>query len=309
MITGSAALPGGQKADEGTGVLDEHPAIQYASRPTTDRVARLNRTLAAGGHSLQRDSQTGYLRPVLDALGIPLESQLLVFSKTGVQRAYTNPHNPRAIFFDESVAVGYVPGAPALELAAHDPQQGVVFYTLDQDAAAPVLTRRTSCLTCHVTASTLNVPGIIVRSNTVDDNGNVVAREGSYDVNHQTPHPDRWGGWFVTSDALAVPYSQRGHSGNITVAGQGVTSNQVFVEWVNSAPETRGYLASTSDIATMVTFDHQMHAINLLTRLNWEARAAASSGGAPLSDAVCDGSRRSWPTICSSPAKYGRRCR
>ena len=27
-----------------------------------------------------------------------------------------------------------------------------------------------------------------------------------------------------------------------------------------------------------MTFDHQMHALNLLTRLNWEARVAASSG-------------------------------
>ena len=59
-------------------------------------------------------------RRCLEALGVPVESQLLVFSKTGVQRALTSPHNPRALFYDESVVVGYVPGAPALEIAAHD---------------------------------------------------------------------------------------------------------------------------------------------------------------------------------------------
>src|SRR5439155_17806845 len=124
---------------------DEHPRIQYALRPTSDRVAKLNQALTESGPSLHRDARTGYLLPVLEALGVPIESQLLVFSKTGVQRDYTSPRNPRALFFDESVVVAYVPGAPAIELAAHDPQQGVVFYTLDQAAAAPVLTRQTSC--------------------------------------------------------------------------------------------------------------------------------------------------------------------
>jgi hypothetical protein len=58
----------------------------------------------------------------------------------------------------------------------------------------------------------------------------------------------------------------------------------VFVEWVNSSPETRGYLSSLSDIAVLLVFDHQMHAINLLTRLNWESRVASSNGDASVSD-------------------------
>ena len=285
----AGTMTSGQKHEEWAGVLDEHPSIQYATRPTTDRVAKLNQALAQRGRSLERDSRTGYLRPVLDALGVPVESQLLVFSKTGVQRAFTSPHNPRAIFFDESVVVGYVPGAPVLELAAHDPQQGVVFYTLDQAAASPVLTRQTSCVTCHVSASTLNVPGIIVRSNTVADDGNVMPQFGSTDVTHQTPHPDRWGGWFVTSELLANSYAQRAHTGNITFTKGGSTSNQVFVDWLNSSPETRGYLSSLSDIAALLVFDHQMHAINLLTRLNWESRAASSNGDARVSDGAIKG--------------------
>jgi hypothetical protein len=283
-IAGSAA-PSGQKAEEPWGgVLDEHPRIAYASRPTTDRVAKLNQTLAAGGGSLRRDPQTGYLASVLDALGIPVESQLLVFSKTGVQRAYTGPHTPRAIFFDKSVVVAHVPGAPFLELAAHDPQQGVVFYTLDQNTAAPTLRRQTGCLTCHVSATTMNVPGMIVRSNTVDEAGNVMPKFGSYDVSHETPHPDRWGGWYVTSDPLAIPYAQRAHTGNITFSGSGSTSNQVFVDWLNSAPESRGYLSPLSDIVALLVFDHQMRAINLLTRLNWEARVAPAIASTSVSD-------------------------
>jgi hypothetical protein len=272
------------KAGAWPGVLDEHPSIAYATRPTTDRVAKLQRRLAAGTQSLERDAQTGFLRPVLDALGVPVESQLLVFSKTGVQRAYTTPRTPRALYFDESVVVGYIPGAPLIEVAAHDPLQGVVFYTVDQSAASPTFTRQTSCLSCHVSASTLDVPGILVRSNSVRDDGNVMPRTGSNDVTHRTPHPDRWGGWFVTADATSVPYAQRAHSGNLTFEGEGITSNQVFVDWLNSAPETRGYLSPTSDIVTLLAFDHQMHAINLLTRLNWESRIAAANGAADVAD-------------------------
>src|SRR5689334_21493273 len=108
----------GQARDSWPGVLHEDPRIQYAWRPTTDRVGKLRQALARGERSLQRDPQTRYLRSTLDALGISIDSQLLVFSKTGVQGEYTSPHTPRALYFDESVVVGYVPGAPMLEIAS-----------------------------------------------------------------------------------------------------------------------------------------------------------------------------------------------
>jgi hypothetical protein len=268
----------GQKAEPQPGVLDEHPAIQYRFRPTTDRVTTLSHAVASG-LTIPRDPQTGYLRGVLDALGVPVSSQLLVFSKTGVQRAYTNPHTPRALYFDQSVFVGYVPNAPLIEIAAHDPQQGVVFYTVDQSAAKASFKREMSCLTCHVSASTLDVPGIIARSNTVSEDGNIQPQEGSHDVNQTTPHPERWGGWFVTSEDAAPPYQQMAHRGNITFSGRS-TSNQVFVDWLTSSPETRGYPLPSSDIVGLLLFDHQARAINLLTRLNWESRVGSAQVGA-----------------------------
>lgn len=257
------------------GVMGAPASGQKIEPAAADRVARLNQALGRHERSLPRDPRTGYLTPVLDALGVPPESQLLVFSKTGVQRAYTSPHNPRAIYFDQSVAVGYAPGAPVIEVAAHDPQQGVVFYTVDQTAAAPIFTRQTSCLSCHVSSSTLGVPGLIARSNTVGEDGRVMEPSGTHDVDHQTPHPDRWGGWFVTSEDAAPPYQQLAHRGNITFSGKGNTSNQIFVDWLNSAPETRGYLSPSSDIVGLLLFDHQVHAINLMTKLAFEARASS----------------------------------
>ncbi len=270
FVAGGLCLAG-QTSDGWHGVLDEHPLIQYATRPTTDRIAQLSRAIADGRTTLEPDPKTGYLLPVLRALGISVQSQVLVFSKTGVQAAFTGPQNPRALYFDESVVVGYIPGAPIVEIAAHDAQQGTQFYTVDQGLPKPRIRRLTSCLTCHVSASTLDVPGFIARSHTVGDDGNVLPQSDTHDVDHRTGHPDRWGGYYVTSEAL-IPYNQRGHSGNITFEPGGVTSNQVFVTWEAMPAESLRYPSALSDIVALLIFDHQMRAANLLTKLNWEAR-------------------------------------
>jgi hypothetical protein len=288
-VAASASITG-QAPAAFPGTLDEHPAIRYADRVPADVVARLNERLDAGTAALTADARTGYLVSVLKALDIPVESQLLVFSKTGLQREYTGPANPRALYFGSSVVVGHVPGAPALEIAAHDPRQGVMFYTLDQRPSPdpPTFVRRTTCLTCHLSASTLEVPGFIDRSNLVGSDGQVMPRLGSFTVNHRTPHTERWGGWFVTGKATAPPYGPLGHLGNITVtshptSGPAIFSDHVFIEWLNRAPEHDRHLGSESDLAALMTFDHQVHGLNLMTRVNWEARVAAAEGR-PLKD-------------------------
>jgi hypothetical protein len=283
----------GQAPAPFAGLLDEHPVIQYGLRPTTDPVARLNAALREGRRTLVHEPAVGYLRTVLAALDVPQESQLLVFSKSGIQRELTSPSNPRALYYSPSVVVGYVAGAPVLELASHDPQQGTVFYTLDQGRAdAPQFVRASVCLTCHISVSTLDVPGLLDRSHRVGEDGRVLQRVGpAITVNHQTPHTQRWGGWFVTGGASPPPYQPLGHLGNLTIADVGadgraaIMSNHALVRWLDSAPESRGYLSAGSDLAALMVFDHQAHAWNLLTRLNWEWRVAAAAGPVRAADA------------------------
>ena len=59
------------------------------------------------------------LLEVLEFLGIPVESQMLVFSKTSHQNPLISPATPRAIYFNDEVYLGWVrggtPGAGALE--------------------------------------------------------------------------------------------------------------------------------------------------------------------------------------------------
>lgn len=266
------------------GVLDEHPAIQYATRVLRDPVALLDRALAAGQATLPFDDRGGYLRATLTALAIPPESQVLVFSRTGLQRAHTGPANPRALYFNDRVVVGFIPGARFLEIASHDPEQGVQFYTLDQEAReGPAIARGRNCLTCHVSSVTLEVPGMIARSNFVDRQGQPLPQLGSHAVTHRTPLTDRWGGWFVSGRYDVPAYNGTAHLGNVVTALRDATtpigtSNEPAIAWAHSDPVSRGYLSAESDVAALMVFDHQMHGINLVTRVGWEARVAASHG-------------------------------
>jgi hypothetical protein len=61
------------------------------------------------------------------------------------------------------------------------------------------------------------------------------------------------------------------HPDRVDVAA---TSNEVLLRWLDGEIAGRGYPSHESDIAALMVFDHQMRAINLLTRLNWEARVA-----------------------------------
>lgn len=278
----AVTLAAGQRDAQGrwVGVLDEHPAIEYGIRPTTDAIDALNARLAAGQATLIFEPGSGYLVSVLRELGVPAASQMLVLSRTGVQRAFTSPGNPRALYFNESVAVGYIRHAPFLEFIAHDPVQGAVFYTLDQRATdRPALSRQAGCLTCHVATSTLEVPGFMTRSLTALADGTPTLRLGSQTaVDHRTPFDQRWGGWFVTGRTATLR-----HRGNTVLAPgdvvRPVASGGAFnVTSLEGVVGLDTYPAATSDVVALAVFDHQAHALNLLTRLGWESRVAAHEG-------------------------------
>src|SRR5690349_16349386 len=127
------------------GTLDQHPAIDYRSGAVNDVVTALQREIAAGTTALVFDGRQGYLRSLLEKLSVPVDSQLLLFSKTGIQSAYTSPENPRALYFNDRVVVGYIPGAPMIEIASHDPRQGVIFQTLSQSPGGTTIVRPERC--------------------------------------------------------------------------------------------------------------------------------------------------------------------
>ena len=240
-------------------------------------MAKLNERLRTGEASLRFDSRRGFLPAVLDALDVPVESQTLVFSKTSLQSDFIGPANPRAIYFTDDIAVAWIRGAPALELAALDPRQGVMFYALSQRRRARGFQRPRSCLECHVSDATLGLPGLAVGSAVIDPAGEPYV---SAPVDQRTPISSRWGGWYVTGDTGLGP-----HVGN-TVATD--PDEPMLLEdevnfnlpTVEGRFDTSGYLTPYSDIAALMVLEHQTHMTNLLTRTGWEFRVAAYEGRA-----------------------------
>ncbi len=275
-LVGAGAVSMGQLAERPPIGAISHPAIGYYAQPTHDAVTELNRQIEDGTVKIAFDETTGYLRPILDALHVPVSSQMLVMSKTGIQSLYTTPENPRAMYFNDAVTVGYIRGAPLVELAVHDPLQGVLFYTIEQKPqASPIIERRRNCLTCHQSYATLHVPGMLLRSVFVGSEGVPFAQFGSYDPDDRTLFRQRWGGWYVTGT-----HGSMRHMGNAIMTSPDQRETMISDRTLNRISldglfDGEGYLSALSDIAALMVFQHQVRMTNLITRIGWDARLAA----------------------------------
>ena len=235
-----------------------HPAIAYSAAAGHDPIGELSDQIRDGKVSLRRDGASGYLRSVLDALHVPVESQIMIFNPDSVQMRRITPTNPRSLFFNDRVAIGWVRGG-FIEIAAQDPSQGVVFYRLEQAfVGAPHFQREDDCLTCHYSYGTVGVPGMLARS-TQQSN-----------VTHRLAFDKRWGGWYVTGSTGAAP-----HLGNIDLKHIFDDARPIDTHnWMSldGKFDLDGYLTPHSDVVALMVFEHQMGMMNLLTRIGWEAR-------------------------------------
>ena len=250
----------------------DHPAIAYSTGPVDNAVVDLNRRLRDGELQLAFDGRSGYLQAVLDALGIPVESQVTVFSPTSNQANLINSANPRAVYFRDDVAVAWVRGGAELEAAVQDRRQGTVFYALDQAPdGAPRFVRDDQCLACHLTWETLGVPGLQVLSTfplTSDPN----AYATGFVSDHRARIEDRWGGWYVTG--RHAPFA---HMGNVEVTDVEDPNATIGVPRPELASleglfDLAGFPSAHSDMAALLVLEHQTHMTNLITRVGWEAR-------------------------------------
>jgi hypothetical protein len=96
-----------------------------------------------------------------------------------------------------------------------------------------------------------------VRSMSTTPDGRPMPQDGSFVIDHRSRLDQRWAGWYVSGAARSVQHMGR-------TIGPGL--------------DLSAYPLATSDIAALLVFDHQGHAINLLTRLGWETRYAKAEG-------------------------------
>src|SRR5262245_52776832 len=120
-IAAVLAAAGAHAQLDGSVISLEHPAIGYRSGAVDNSVADLQSRMAQGKTQLAFDARpgVGYLPSVLRELGVPLESQLLVYSKTSLQQRLITPDKPRALYFNDALAVGAVQNG-IIEIAVQD---------------------------------------------------------------------------------------------------------------------------------------------------------------------------------------------
>lgn len=253
----------------------EEDHIQYGKTAATGPIQKLQERLESGQVNLEWEDRFGYLRALLGALKVPEASQMLVFSKTSFQRDRISPANPRAIYFNDEVYVGYVPGSPVLEFSMADPKLGGVFYTVDNRRTNRVRFVRTdNCLECHAGAKTMGVPGHLIRSFVTDETGVQDLLSGGEVITHRTPLSERWGGWIVTGQ-----HGSQIHRGNLVGSADharqlkepNFVGNKTTLTDLPSLFDVGRYPKGTSDVVALMVMEHQAHLHNFLTRLQYEA--------------------------------------
>ncbi len=272
LVLVALSMSGFLRADES---FDAEP-ILYSKTNPQNRVSIIRDRIKNGELNLNYSSEYGYLPALLDALEVPVESQMLVFSKTSMQMRRISPRTPRAIYFNDDVYVGFCQSGDLIEVSAVDPQLGTVFYTLDQSKTEqPMLIRRTgSCLVCHSSSRMEGVPGHVIRSLYVDSSGQLLLSGSDRLVDQTTPIEQRWGGWYVTGT-----HGSQKHLGNLVVRSRNVVEPVDNAEGQNVVDlkyriNPDRYLSTHSDIVALMVLEHQTLVQNRMTKANFDTRQA-----------------------------------
>ncbi|WP_435021708.1 hypothetical protein TA3x_002517 [Tundrisphaera sp. TA3] len=253
----------------------EAEPIRYSTATPRNPIAELKGRIDAGAARLEFAGDHGYLRGLLKALDIPESSQVLVYSKTSMQRQRISPKTPRAIYFNDDVTVGYCLKGSVLEIATVDDALGTSFYTIDQDREVPPAPERQteSCLLCHASSANQKMPGHLVRSLYVDRQGEPMLAGGSFRTDHESPLAERWGGWYVTGTS-----GNQEHLGNRIYRGnrkpESYDDDGVNVVDLSGRFTTALYPTPHSDIVALMVLEHQVGMLNRLARAGIETRMA-----------------------------------
>jgi hypothetical protein len=273
-----AVLLGGPLMAQAFDPIYERAPIHYHETEPDTKLTRFFKT-AKDNPVLCNGTHREVLAEVLEKLEVPVESQVLVFSKTSAQNSRIAPETPRAIYFSDDLYLGWVQGGE-MEAASFDPRLGMVFHLIKlterEPGSPPPLVRERSCLNCHAGSSNHDLPGLMVRSVYPSATGLPLFEAGTFHTRQSSPIEERWGGWYVTGSV-----ENREHLGNALAqaapGGPGVELQRLAEGRVLKLDELFGsepYLnGGQSDVVALMTLEHQVGVHNLLIEANLTTRA------------------------------------
>jgi hypothetical protein len=249
------------------------PPHNYRQRTPQDRFTQLKDRFESGQIPLDRSSEKAFVLSVLQALDIPASSQMLVFSTTSLQLSLISPSNPRALYFNEDIYLGYVPGG-RIEIVSLDPELGGIFYIFDipKDARPLRIERSERCMNCHSGEETGYVPGLVIKSVVPGPTGGSLTEYRMELTGHGVPFEQRFGGWHVTGK-----HGITNHWGNLT--GR-LTAGDLLK--ISNPPGARfnfnKYPVAGSDILPQLLHEHQAGFVNRVVEASYRARTALHAG-------------------------------
>lgn len=248
----------------------------YFSKDAKDPATILMKRVQRGEVLVTEANGKPMVERLLMELDLNKATQVLVFSKTSLQRRAVSYNNPRALYFNESVYLGWMPNG-RIEIASFDPELGPLFYfqrKLD-DKTSPLFTRTRSCLGCHAGDATNFLPGSLGRSVYPDQTGRPMKSLDDYRRSgHHIPLRHRYGGWFVSGN-----HGTMRHMGNAVATredGKIIIDREKFanLEKLDQFFRPQDYPAPGSDISALLVFDHQVTMHHRLVEAAYRARQA-----------------------------------
>lgn len=253
------------------------PAHDYHDRELQDPFTRLIADFESGNRELDGGSGSAFIASLLNHLEVPASSQLLIFSRTSLQTRHISGSNPRAVYFNEDVYVGYIPGGK-VEIISLDPDLGGIFYIFDKPKRGerPRIERSGRCMNCHAVAETRRVPGLSIRSVLPGDNWGKLVAYRDKQIGHQIPFSERFGGWHVTGDPGITD-----HKGNLKATEAG---GKIVTERLEPGTEFdwSSYPVETSDILPHLILEHQAGFMHLVLEASYRGRIYQHRGRGEL---------------------------
>ncbi len=247
----------------------------YWQRALQDRFTRVKPALESGELPLDRSSEKAFVMSLLKVLDISPATQTLVYSTTSLQLSRISPRNPRALYFNEDVYLGWVPGGK-IEIASIDPELGGIFYILDiPRGTVPVrIERSTRCFNCHAEFEIGRIPGLLIKSVVPGPGGGSLESFRGDQTGHSIPFKDRFGGWYLTGK-----HGITEHWGNMV----GELSPAGLKKYAN--PPGRQfrwatYPAATSDVLAHLLHEHQVGFVDRAVKATYATRTALAAGDA-----------------------------